>query len=89
MEWTTVKKGWLDVKSKFLFLNIWHSKWIVLYSEPVAALAIYDQRDHAIPPYYPRYHLTLEDCRFSTFVTAKKFLVKIALKAGDRKATSP
>ena len=60
MEWTSVKKGWVYQRKKHLFLpTTWSPKYLVLYTAPIPALAIYEQRSDAMPPYAPLLHLEL------------------------------
>lgn len=60
MEWTSVKKGWVYQRKKHLLLpTSWSPKYVVLYSGPVPALAVYEQRSDAMPPYAPLLHLEL------------------------------
>lgn len=60
MEWTAVKKGWVYQRKKHLFLpTSWSPKYLVLYSGPVPALAVYEQRSDAMPPYAPLMHIEL------------------------------
>lgn len=60
MEWEEVKSGWVYLKKKFLLVsNKWTPKYLVLYKTPVPALAVYEQRSDAKPPYAPILHLDL------------------------------
>lgn len=60
MEWTSVKKGWVYQRKKHLFLpTSWSPKYLVLYSAPIPALAVYEQRSDAMPPYAPLLHIDL------------------------------
>lgn len=60
MEWEEVKSGWVYQKKKFLLIsNKWTPKYLVLYKTPIPALALYEQRSDAKPPYAPLLHLDL------------------------------
>jgi hypothetical protein len=60
MEWTDVKRGWVYQRKKhLLFSTTWTPKYLVLYSAPIPALAVYEQRSDAMPPYAPLMHLEL------------------------------
>jgi len=60
MEWTSVKKGWVYQRKKHLLLpTSWSPKYLVLYSGPIPALAVYEQRSDAMPPYAPLLHIEL------------------------------
>lgn len=60
MEWTSVRKGWVYQRKKHLLLpTSWSPKYLVLYSGPIPALAVYEQRSDAMPPYAPLLHIEL------------------------------
>lgn len=56
-EWIESKKGWAYEKKRHLiFSKQLVPRWMVLYSKPVPALALYEQRSDARPPYAPYMH---------------------------------
>lgn len=60
MEWTSARKGWVYQRKKHLLLpTSWSPKYLVLYSGPIPALAVYEQRSDAMPPYAPLLHIEL------------------------------
>ncbi len=62
MEWTSVKKGWVYQRKKHLiFPTSWSPKYLVLYSGPIPALAVYEQRSDAMPPYAPLLHIEVTE----------------------------
>lgn len=62
MEWTNVKRGWVYQRKKHLLLSTtWTPKYLVLYSAPIPALAVYEQRSDAMPPYAPLLHMELSE----------------------------
>mgnify|MGYP000452772636 CR=1 FL=1 len=58
-EWTEAKKDWVYQRKKTLFLKSWTPRFMVLYSRPVAAIALYEQRSDSFPPYTPAFHIEL------------------------------
>lgn len=60
MEWIALKSGWLYERRNGLVLGArWTPRYVVLYSEPVPALGVYEQRSDAAPPYAPLRHVDL------------------------------
>lgn len=73
MEWTAVKKGWVYQRKKHIFLpTSWSPKYLVLYTAPIPAIAVYEQRSDAMPPYAPLIHIDLTggEVTVSTVTTA-------------------
>jgi len=58
-EWIEAKKDWVYQRKKTLFLKSWSPRFMVLYSRPVAAIALYEQRSDSFPPYAPIFHVEL------------------------------
>lgn len=60
--WTEVKKDWVYQRKKTLtFFKSWQPRYMVLYSKPTPALALYEQRSDSVAPYAPLLHLELTD----------------------------
>lgn len=76
MEWKVEKKGWLKMKTKIAFLNVYQAKWIVLYSEPVASLAVFEKCCHSTHPYNPKHHLMLNEFELKQIKEEKFTIIK-------------
>lgn len=60
--WTEVKKDWVYQRKKTLTIfKSWQPRYMVLYSKPTPALALYEQRSDSVAPYAPLLHLELVD----------------------------
>ncbi len=57
--WIEVKKDWVYQRKKTLIFKSWQPRFMVLYSGPVPAIALYEQRSDSVPPYAPALHLEL------------------------------
>jgi hypothetical protein len=65
-EWIESKKGWVYEKKRHLiFSKQLVPRWMVLYSKPVPALALYEQRSDARPPYAPYMHHNITEIDLS------------------------
>ena len=65
-EWVESKKGWVYEKKRHLiFSKQLVPRWMVLYSKPVPALALYEQRSDARPPYAPYMHHNITEIELS------------------------
>jgi hypothetical protein len=63
-EWTEIKKGWSYQRKRSLFISTqWNPRWLVLYSKPLPALAVYEQKSDARLPYTPLLHLDLNSIK--------------------------
>lgn len=59
-EWSEVNKGWAYQRRRHLLISTqWNPRWLVLYSKPIPAIAVYEQKSDARPPYTPILHLDL------------------------------
>lgn len=58
-EWVEVKKDWVYQRKKTFVFKSWNPRYMVLYSRPCPALALYEQRSDSVPPYAPALHLEL------------------------------
>lgn len=57
--WVEVKKDWVYQRKKTFVFKSWNPRYMVLYSKPCPALALYEQRSDSVPPYAPILHLEL------------------------------
>lgn len=58
-DWIEVKKDWVYQRKKTFFFKSWNPRYMVLYSKPCPALALYEQRSDSVPPYAPSLHLEI------------------------------
>lgn len=58
-EWVEIKKDWVYQRKKTFVFKSWNPRYMVLYSRPCPALALYEQRSDSVPPYAPILHLEL------------------------------
>lgn len=58
-DWIEVKKDWVYQRKKTFVFKSWNPRYMVLYSRPCPALALYEQRSDSVPPYAPIFHLEL------------------------------
>ena len=58
-DWVEVKKDWVYQRKKTFVFKSWNPRYMVLYSKPCPALALYEQRSDSVPPYAPILHLEL------------------------------
>lgn len=58
-DWIEVKKDWVYQRKKAFVFKSWNPRYMVLYSKPCPALALYEQRSDSVPPYAPIMHLEL------------------------------
>lgn len=58
-EWIEIKKDWVYQRKKTFVFKSWNPRYMVLYSKPCPALALYEQRSDSVPPYAPIMHLEL------------------------------
>jgi hypothetical protein len=58
-EWIEVKKDWVYQRKKTFVFKSWNPRYMVLYSKPCPALALYEQRSDSVSPYAPALHLEL------------------------------
>lgn len=58
-EWVEVKKDWVYQRKKTFVFKSWNPRYMVLYSKPCPALALYEQRSDSFAPYAPTMHLEL------------------------------
>lgn len=101
-DWNAVRKGWgYQRKQSILFVTNWSPKYLVLYSQPIPALALYEQRSDATPPYAPIMHIDLQGLQIegveNGFEKSTKWIEKMKLalldisgkgsKAGSRKVS--
>ena len=56
-EWLEVKKDWVYQRKKTFIFKSWNPRYMVLYSRPCPALALYEQRSDSVTPYAPILHL--------------------------------
>lgn len=60
-DWIEVKKDWVYQRKKTFVFKSWNPRYMVLYSRPCPALALYEQRSDSVPPYAPVFHLELSE----------------------------
>lgn len=58
-DWVEIKKDWVYQRKKTFVFKSWNPRYMVLYSKPCPALALYEQRSDSVPPYAPILHLEL------------------------------
>lgn len=58
-DWVELKKDWVYQRKKTFVFKSWNPRYMVLYSKPCPALALYEQRSDSVPPYAPILHLEL------------------------------
>lgn len=58
-DWIEVKKDWVYQRKKTFVFKSWNPRYMVLYSKPCPALALYEQRSDSVSPYAPVLHLEL------------------------------
>lgn len=58
-DWLEVKKDWVYQRKKTFVFKSWNPRYMVLYSKPCPALALYEQRSDSVAPYAPVLHLEL------------------------------
>ena len=58
-EWIEIKKDWVYQRKKTFIFKSWNPRYMVLYSRPCPALALYEQRSDSVSPYAPIMHLEL------------------------------
>lgn len=58
-EWVELKKDWVYQRKKTFIFKSWNPRYMVIYSKPCPALALYEQRSDSVPPYAPMLHLEL------------------------------
>lgn len=58
-DWVEVKKDWVYQRKKNFIFKSWNPRYMVLYSKPCPALALYEQRSDSVAPYAPVMHLEL------------------------------
>lgn len=102
-DWNAVRKGWVYQRKRgILFVTNWSPKYLVLYSQPIPALALYEQRSDATPPYAPIMHIDLQGLQIggveNGLEKSTKWIEKMKLalldisgkgsKAGSRKVST-
>lgn len=58
-DWIELKKDWIYQRKKTFIFKSWNPRYMVLYSKPCPALALYEQRSDSFAPYAPILHLEL------------------------------
>lgn len=58
-DWIELKKDWVYQRKKTFIFKSWNPRYMVLYSKPCPALALYEQRSDSVAPYAPVLHLEL------------------------------
>lgn len=58
-DWVEVKKDWVYQRKKTFVFKSWNPRYMVLYSRPCPAIALYEQRSDSVAPYAPALHLEL------------------------------
>lgn len=60
-DWIELKKDWVYQRKKTFVFKSWNPRYMVLYSKPCPALALYEQRSDSVAPYAPVLHLELSE----------------------------